>query len=180
MKYDVVIIGGSAAGLIAAKTAKLSYPDKSVLVVRKEEISLVPCGIPYIFSTLNSIDDDKMGIDPIKKLGVDFLIEEVEKVDVESKTVFTSKTEIKYEKLVFATGSAPFMPPIEGVDQKGVYIIPKDYNYLKGILESISEAKNFVVIGAGFIGVEVSDELRKQGGNVTLVEAMDRVLPLAF
>ena len=60
MKYDVVIIGGSAAGLITAKTAKLSHPDKSVLVVRKEEISLVPCGIPYIFSTLKSIDDNKM------------------------------------------------------------------------------------------------------------------------
>ncbi len=180
MIYDVVIIGGSAAGLIAAKTAKLSYPGKSVLVVRKEEFSLVPCGIPYIFSTLNSIDDDKMGIDPIKKLGVDFLIEEVEKVDVGNKTVFTSKTEIKYKKLVFATGSTPFVPPITGVDMEGVFIIPKDYNYLKKIMEPIAKAKDVVVIGAGFIGVEMSDELRQQGKNVTLVEAMDRVLPLAF
>ena len=180
MKYDVVIIGGSAAGLITAKTAKLAHPDKSVLIVRKEEISLVPCGIPYIFSTLNSIDDNKMGIDPIKKLGVDFLIEEVEKVDTESKTVFTSKTEIKYDKLVFATGSTPFVPPIPGVDLDGVFIIPKDYDYLKKIMVPISEADNIVVIGAGFIGVEMSDELRHQGKNVTLVEAMDRVLPLAF
>jgi NADH oxidase (H2O2-forming) len=80
MNYDLVVIGGSAAGLIAAKTAKLANPEKSVLIVRMEEISLVPCGIPYIFSTLNSIDENKMGIDPIKKLGVDFLIENVEKV----------------------------------------------------------------------------------------------------
>ena len=180
MKYDVVIIGGSAAGLITAKTAKLSHPDKSVLVVRKEEISLVPCGIPYIFSTLKSIDDNKMGIDPIKKLGVDFLIEEVERVELENKKVFTGNSEIDFDKLVFATGSTPFVPPIPGVEQEGVFIIPKDYEYLKKIMEPISRAENIVVIGAGFIGVEMSDELRKEGKNVTLVEAMDRVLPLAF
>lgn len=180
MKYDVVIIGGSAAGLIAAKTAKLSHPEKTVLVVRKEEVSLVPCGIPYIFSTLGSIDENKMGIDPMKKLGIDFLIEEVSKVNIEGKKVLTGKTEISYDKLVFATGSTPFVPPIPGVDIEGVFVIPKDYGYLKNIMEPISRAENIVVIGAGFIGVEMSDELRKEGKNVTLVEAMDRVLPLAF
>jgi len=180
MKYDVVIIGGSAAGLISAKTAKLSHPDKSVLVVRKEEISLVPCGIPYIFSTLGSIDENKMGIDPMKKLGIDFLIEEVIKVDLERKMVLTDKNEISYDKLVFATGSTPFVPPIEGVQLEGVFNIPKDYTYLKTIMEPISRAKNIAVIGAGFIGVEMSDELLKEGKNVTLVESMDRILPLAF
>ncbi|RKX88348.1 MAG: pyridine nucleotide-disulfide oxidoreductase [Spirochaetes bacterium] len=180
MKYDVVIIGGSAAGLIAGKTAKLSHPGKSVLIIRKEEISLVPCGIPYIFSTLNSIDDNKMGIDPLKKLGVEFLIEEVKKVDVEDKKILTEKNEIKYDKLVFATGSTPFVPSVEGIENEGVYIIPKDYDYLKKIMEPISKAANIVVIGAGFIGVEMSDELRQEGKNVTLVEAMNSVLPLAF
>ena len=180
MKYDVVVIGGSAAGLIAAKSAKLSYPDKKVLIIRKEEISLVPCGIPYIFSRLNTIDDDIMGIDPLKKLGIDFLIDEAVRVDIGLKKVFTLKESVEYEKLVFATGSTPFVPPIEGIESEGVFTIPKDYGYLKGVLKKVKSAKKVVVIGAGFIGVEVSDEIRKDGKEVTLVEALDRVLPLAF
>lgn len=180
MKYDVVVIGGSAAGLIAAKNAKLSFPDKKVVIIRKEEISLVPCGIPYIFSRLDKIDDNIMGIDPLKKLGVEFIIDEVVRVDVAIKKVFTLKDSVEYEKLIFATGSTPFVPPIEGIESDGIYMIPKDYEYLKGVLSAIKKARKVTVIGAGFIGVEVSDEISHDGKDVTLVEAMDRVLPLAF
>ena len=180
MKYDVVVIGGSAAGIIAAKSAKLAFPDKKVLIIRKEEISLIPCGIPYIFSRLDKIDDDIMGIDPLKKLGVEFLIEEVIRVDVDSKKVFTAQTAVEYEKLVFATGSTPFVPPIEGIESEGIFKIAKDYEYLKKVLRWVKDAKKVTVVGAGFIGVEVSDEISHDGKEVTLVEAMDRVLPLAF
>jgi len=47
--YDVIVIGGSAAGLTAAQTVRRHYPNKSILVIRKEERVLIPCGIPYIF-----------------------------------------------------------------------------------------------------------------------------------
>ncbi len=180
MKYDIVVVGGSAAGFVSAKTAKLSFPDKKVLIIRKEEVSMVPCGIPYIFSSLKSIDENIMPITPIENVGVDFLIEEVTKIDVEAKNVITTNQTVEYDKLVLATGSTPFVPPIAGVDQDGVFTVPKNYEYLKSSLESIKAAKNIVVIGAGFIGVEVSDELRQAGKNVTLVEGLDRVLPLAF
>lgn len=180
MKYDIVVIGGSAAGFVAAKTAKLSYPDKSVLIIRREEISMVPCGIPYIFSSLKSIDENIMPIDPIKNIGVDFLIEEVTALDTSGKKVTTEKTTVAYDKLILATGSTPFVPPIAGIDCEGVFTIPKDYTYLKGILPTLQQAENIVVIGAGFIGVEVSDELRQLGKKVTLVEGLGRVLPLAF
>lgn len=180
MKYDIVVIGGSAAGLISAKTAILSNPKKSVLVIRKEEKSLVPCGIPYVFSTLSKIDDNMMGIEGVKKLGVDFLIEEVTKIDVKSKKITTTKSEVIFDKLIISTGSTPFVPPIEGKDFEGVYTIPKDYEYLKKIVPKVKSAKNVVVVGAGFIGIEVSDEIRKEVDSVTLIEAKDWILPLAF
>ncbi|HMA75895.1 MAG TPA: FAD-dependent oxidoreductase [Candidatus Krumholzibacteriaceae bacterium] len=181
MKYDVVVIGGSAAGIISAKTAKLDYPEKSVLVIRKEEISLIPCSIPYTFSTLKSVDDGVMSIEGPRKLGIEFLIDEVVSVDTENKSVKTSRgKEVGYNKLVFATGSTPVIPPIEGAEADGVYSIPKDYEYIKKVQPELKGSKNLVVIGAGFIGMEMSDELRKEVEKVTLVEALDGVLPLAF
>ena len=180
MKYNIVVIGGSAAGLISAKTAKLAYPDKKVLIIRKEEISLVPCGIPYIFSTLKTPEENIMGIEPLKKLGVEFLIEEAISIDAEMKIIKTTNNNVEYDKLIIATGSEPFVPKIDGVELDGVYIVPKDYEYLKKLVNRVKDAKNVVVIGGGFIGVEISDEIKKEGKNVTIIEAMDWLLPLAF
>jgi len=55
-KTDVLIIGGSAAGIVTALTGKSNYPEKEFLVIRKEEKVMVPCGIPYIFGSLGSSD----------------------------------------------------------------------------------------------------------------------------
>jgi NADPH-dependent 2,4-dienoyl-CoA reductase/sulfur reductase-like enzyme len=102
-------------------------------------------------------------------------------VDPETKKLTLNQNEdIFYEKLIFATGSEPIVPPIPGHNFDGVVTIRKDLAYIKSIYESLKAAQKVVIVGAGFIGVEMSDELAKAGVNVTLVEAMDTILPLAF
>ena len=181
MRRDIVIIGGNPAGGTVAGAAKKLNRGKSVLVIRKEPEALIPCGIPYTFGTLNSVEENIKPIAQAKKAGIDFLIDEVIAVDTENrKLTLKNSEEVEYEKLVFATGSEPFVPPITGHNLDGVVTIRKDLEYIKKINEPLKKSKNVVVIGAGFIGVEMSDELAKAGVNVTLIEAMDTVLPLAF
>jgi len=144
MKKEILIIGGGPAGIITATTAKKTYPEKTVAVVRKEETGLVPCGIPYIFGTLNSVDANIMGIKPAEKLGVEFVIDEVTAVDFERKTVLLkSGDSIEYEKLVFATGSRPVLPPIEGKELKGVFTVAKNKEYMEEVFNFAKNSYNY-------------------------------------
>lgn len=88
---------------------------------------------------------------------------------------------ISYEKLIFATGSVPAVPPIPGIDKKMVFTVRKDFNYLEGMLEELKSVKDLVIIGGGFIGVEFADECRKDHEmNITLIEALPYCLQMAM
>lgn len=180
---DVLIIGGSAAGMVAALTGKSHWPEKDFVLVKKQKDMMVPCGIPYIFGTLGSSDKNLMPVDVLmEKNGITSLVDEAVEINTNNKVVsFASGEKISYQKLVIATGSTPVKPKwLVGADLENVFIIPKDRSYLDDMKSKLSHARNIAVIGAGFIGVELSDELSKHGYKVTLIEKLPHILNLAF
>lgn len=180
---DVLIIGGSAAGMVAALTGKSSWPEKNFTLIKKQPDVMIPCGIPYIFGTLDSSNQNIMAVDTmLAKNGIDSIVGEVMAIDTAQKTVTLDDGAIVgYKKLVIATGSTPIRPKwLKGADLEKVFVIPKDKVYLDDMKTRLDGAKKVVVIGAGFIGVELSDELCKAGHEVTLIEKLPNILALAF
>ncbi len=180
---DVLIIGGSAAGMVAALTGKAHWPKKDFILVKKQKDVLVPCGIPYIFGILECSEKSIMPVDALmQKNGIESIVDEAVDINIKDKIVtFASGEKISYHKLVIATGSIPSKPIwLQGADLDEVFVIPKDKLYLDDLQKKISKAKNIAVIGAGFIGVELSDELNKHGYKVTLIEKEPHILNLAF
>jgi len=179
---NVLVIGGSAAGIVAAVTAKSHNPEVTVTVIRKEEQVVVPCGIPYIYGSLENSNQNVIPDATLEKAGVDLLIDEVVSVDLKAKNCSTKSGEkLSFDKIIFATGSMPKVPKwLKGSDLEGVYTIPKNKVTLDQLASQVPGAKKIVVIGGGFIGVEVSDELNKAGKDVTLVEVLEHVLGAVF
>ena len=176
-KGDLVIVGGSAAGIQVALSAGRLNNVRRITVIRKEHKVLVPCGIPYIFGTLGSAEKN---IIPDSVLGdAELIVDEVSSLDRASQTVTTTggKT-IGYDKLILATGSQPLVPPIPGRDLGNVFTIKKDIEYLQVMEKALDDAKDVVIVGGGFIGVEFADECRKRGLNMTIVELLPHCLSL--
>jgi len=181
-KTDVLVIGGSAAGIVAATTAKSFYPNKSIMLARKEKNVMVPCGIPYLFGTLGNSAQNQIPDEALTDAGVTLKRAEITTVDMDQKTCKTAdEYEIGFEKLVMATGSTPIRPDwLKGVGLENVFTIPKDKEYLDHFKTCLDGFNKVVVVGGGFIGVEMADECSKYGKKVTLVEMMPHVLSLAF
>ncbi len=181
-KADVVVIGGSAAGIPAAITARRHYPEKSIILIRKENQVLIPCGIPYIFGTVEKPENNLIPDVVLEKNNIELIIDEARELKPEGKTILlASGKTVSYDKLILATGSYPLVPPIPGIDKKNVFSVKKDVNYLHSVLDAIKNTKDLVILGCGFIGVELADECKKNRDiNVTVIEMLDQCLKIAF
>jgi len=181
-KVDLLVIGGSAGGILAATTARKVYGDIKIALIRDTKTVMIPCGIPYIFGTLKDTKKNIIADGAVTGSDVELIIDRVIKINKEEKNVITNDGEtIEYDKLIVATGSLPFVPSfIPGHDLENVYAVLKEEEYLIEVLEKAKSAKNIVVVGGGFIGVEFAEQFAVDGKNVTLVELADACVGAAF
>ena len=168
--------------MVSAVTARKYYSTKKISLMKDVGEGVIPCGIPYMFASLKSPDDNRAGDAALIKNNIDVIVDEAISVDRQAKVVVTKKNNrYGYEKLILATGSLPIVPAIPGIDKKGVYPIYKDMAYLKNSIEEIKKTRSVLIIGGGFIGVEFADEVSKIGGlNTYLAEVLPNLLANSF
>jgi len=175
-QYDILIIGGGPAGVTCALSAKNTYPDKKIALIRKETKPMIPCGIPYVFNTLNEVADNVLPDNPLIANQIEVINAEAVGRKDYTITLYNGDN-IGFEKLVIATGSKAVMPKIEGADKENVFLVKKDKEYLKTLKAKVLESEKIVILGGGYIGVEVADELVRAKKNVTVIEMMNTLLP---
>ena len=124
IKTDILVIGGGPAGVIAAITAKRKNSAKKVVLIRENKISVIPCGIPYIFNRLDSAKRDIMPDKPLIANKITIVIDKALSINTSNKmVVLASKKWVRYDKLIIATGSESIKIPIQGIDKKRVWQI---------------------------------------------------------
>ena len=89
-KTDILIIGAGPAGIICAMTAHKSYPGKRITVMKDVENGVVPCGIPYMFSSLETPDENKMGTTTLEQKGIKVTIDKAKKINRDKKIIETT------------------------------------------------------------------------------------------
>ena len=184
----LVIVGGVAGGASAAARARrLSEDAQIVLFERGPEVSFANCGLPYYVGG-SIAQREKLLVTTAERLRARFHLDvrtrsSVEAVDRAAKSVRVRdlatgrEYDESYDKLILAPGAAPVKPPIPGVNLPGICTL-RNLENVNRIKTRIDEGvKQAVVVGAGFIGLELVENLVRRGIATTLVELQDQVLP---
>lgn len=186
----VVVIGCTHAGTAAIKNLRALNPDAEVTVFeRNDNISFLSCGIALY---VGGVVSDPKGLfysspEKLKSLGVNTKMKhDVKNVDIKGKKLTVENLETgevfdeTFDKLIITSGSWPIIPRnIEGIDLENV-LLCKNYNHANEIIERSKSVKRVVVVGAGYIGVELVEAFRDNGKEVILVDAEDRILSKYF
>ncbi len=185
----VLVLGGVAAGTKVA--AKLKREDRScevTILTKGRDISYAGCGLPYYVGDVIHEKSELIVNTPEKfaaltgaavRTETEAVAVHTDRHTVEAKDLRTGAvSEYGYDKLVIATGASPFVPPVQGLDLKNVFVMrtPDDAIGLREAVES-GEIKRAVVAGGGFIGLEVAENLAAKGIKTTVIDFAPHVLP---
>ncbi|MEN6317531.1 MAG: FAD-dependent oxidoreductase [Syntrophaceae bacterium] len=195
MSFKVIIIGGVACGPKAASRLKRLRPDAEITIIEKgKTVSYGACGLPYyvegVFSEIDELIKTPVGVPRTpaffeKVKGVKMLTQmEALKIDPIKKAVRVKNLEtgieedMAYDKLVLAAGGSSYRPNIPGIDLKNVWSISHPDHVVSLKKEIAAQGfKKAVLIGAGFIGIEMAEALVRQGLDITVVEMIDQIMP---
>lgn len=178
-----IIIGGGACGASCAARLRRLDEEAEILILEKtDEISIANCGLPYYCSDVIN-DRDKILISNPQKFKNLFNIDvrlnsEVINIDRAEKFVeLKSGEKINYDKLVLAQGASPIIPPFERMDKTKVFSVRtlNDADKIKNYIKN-NDVKKAVVIGGGFIGVEMAENLIEMGLDTKLIELQNQIL----
>ncbi len=188
LKYDLIIVGGVAAGTKAAAKSRRERPDwKIAIITRDDDVSYAGCGLPYfigdviqnraqlVVRTPETLRQNH-SIDVFTRHNVLAIDREKHALSVE-KLDSDEKMEFKYDKLLLATGASAMKPPIPGIDSSRIHTL-RSVTDADAILAGMGQNPGkAVVVGGGFIGIEVAENLRHRNWDVTVVEMLPQILP---
>ena len=182
----VVVVGCTHAGTAAVVNLKALHPESEITIYEKNDnISFLSCGIALNVGGVIKETKDLFYNSPenLAKQGVvTNMKHEVLDIDFDNKKVkvknlvTNEEFEDNYDKLVLTLGSWPIVPRFEGGDLENI-LLCKNHDHALTIIEKAEHAKNVVIIGAGYIGVELVEAFEMKGKNVTLIDAEDRIMP---
>ena len=185
----VVVVGCTHAGTAAIVNLKKLQPEAEITVFeRNDNISFLSCGIALY---VGGVVKDPHGLfysspEALEKLNVETKMKHnVKSVDIAGKKVKVQnigtgeETEVNYDKLIVTTGSWPITPKIPGINSNNI-LLCKNYNHSNEIIEKSKNAKKIVIVGEGYIGVELVEAFRDNGKEVVLVDTEDRILSKYF
>lgn len=188
MSKKILIVGGVAGGAsAAARLRRQSEEDRIIMFEKGPHVSFSNCSLPYHLSGIIQEADDLVLMNPelflsqynieartqSEVISIDRKLKEIEVKNLQNGEVYKET----YDKLILSPGAAPIVPPIPGLEQVNIFTVRNvvDIDRLHQYVSSIHE-KEIVVIGGGFIGIEVAENLREAGYQVTLIEAMNQIL----
>lgn len=187
-----VIVGGVAGGATAAaRIRRIAENDEIVLIEKGAYISYANCGLPYYIGGTIA-ERDKLFVQTPGSFGRRFAIDvrtlsEVTAIDTQRKCVEIKNADGKiyeesYDRLLLSPGASPFVPKLPGIEQPGIFTLRNvaDTDAVKSYLNG-HDVRRAVVVGGGFIGLEMAENLSDTGAEVTVVEMSDQVMaPVDF